>query len=163
MLKLFFTNSILILIIILSNALCLASSDTQTTEEKKLKGPIVITSETLSADNKARTALFKGSVVAKAKEMTIYSDEMLVYYAETTGNIKQIDAGGNVKLLKDDLIVTSAKASYFADEEKVIFDGEPKAVTKNNVVTGSKITYFFKDDRSIVENSRVLLENKKGK
>jgi lipopolysaccharide export system protein LptA len=109
MLRQFFTNSILILVVILSNALCLASSDTQAPEEKKLKGPIVITSETLSADNKARTALFKGSVVAKAKEMTIYSDEMLVYYAETTGNIKQIEAGGNVKLLKDNLVIGKSK------------------------------------------------------
>lgn len=163
MLRQFFTKSFIVLLVILSSSICLASSETQTTEEKKLKGPIVITAETLSADNKAKTALFKGAVVAKAKEMTLYSDEMLVYYAEATGNIKQIEASGNVKLLKDDLLITSAKASYFAEEEKVVFDGEPKAVTKNNVVTGSKITYFLKDDRSIIENSKVLLENKKGK
>lgn len=159
----FFINILLILAVILNSGLCPASSDTQTTEEKKPKGPIVITAETLSADNKAKTALFKGSVVAKSREMTMYSDEMLVHYTETTGNVKQIDSMGNVKLLKDDLIITAAKASYFADEEKVVFDGEPKAVTKNNVVTGSKITYFLKEDRSVVENSRVLLENKKEK
>ncbi len=163
MLRLFSINIILIPAFILNSALCLASSGTQPVEEKKLKGPIIITSATLSADNKARTALFKGTVVAKAKEITLYSDEMLVHYAEGTGNIQQIEATGNVKLLKNDLLITSAKASYFAEEEKVVFDGEPKAVTKNNVVTGSKITYFLKEDRSIVENSKVLLENKKEK
>lgn len=128
-----------------------------------MKGPIVITSETLSADNKSCTALFEGSVVAKTKDMTLYSDRMLVYYAEKTGNVTKIDAEGRVKLVRKDLIVTSKTANYFAEEEKIIFTGEPKAVERGNVVTGTKMTYLMKEDRSIVENSRVLLENKKEK
>ena len=128
-----------------------------------MKGPIVITSETLSADNKSRTALFEGSVVAKTKDMTLYSDRMIVYYAEKTGNVTKIDAEGRVKLVRKDLIVTSKAANYFAEEEKIIFTGEPKAVERGNVVTGTKMTYLMKEDRSIVENSRVLLENKKEK
>lgn len=128
-----------------------------------MKGPIVITSETLSADNKSRTALFEGSVVAKTKDMTLYSDRMLVYYAEKTGNVTKIDAEGRVKLVRKDLIVISKTANYFAEEEKIIFTGEPKAVERGNVVTGTKMTYLMKEDRSIVENSRVLLENKKEK
>ena len=32
--------------------------------------------------------------------MTLYSDRMLVYYAEQTGNVTKIDADGNVKLIK---------------------------------------------------------------
>lgn len=128
-----------------------------------MKGSIVITSETLSADNESRTALFEGSVVAKTKDMTLYSDRMLVYYAEKTGNVTKIDAEGRVKLVRKDLIVTSKTANYFAEEEKIIFTGEPKAVERGNVVTGTKMTYLMKEDRSIVENSRVLLENKKEK
>lgn len=128
-----------------------------------MKGPIVITSETLSADNKSRTALFEGSVVAKTKDMTLYSDRMIVYYAEKTGNVTKIDAEGRVKLVRKDLIVTSKAANYFAEEEKIIFTGEPKAVERGNVVTGTKMTYLMKEDRFIVGNSRVLLENKKEK
>lgn len=134
-------------------------------EEKaeQIKGPIVITSQTLLSDNKARTALFEGSVVAKTENMTLYSDKMLVYYAEGSGNVTKIEAEGRVKLVKKDLVVTSKAANYFADEEKVIFTGEPKAIEKGNIITGTKMTYLMKDDRSFVENSRVLLENKKGK
>ncbi len=134
-------------------------------EEKtsQVRGPIVITSEKLSADNKARTALFEGSVVAKTGEMTLYSDKMLVYYSDQTGNVTRIDAEGKVKLVKKDLVVTSGVAQYFADTDKVIFTVEPSAVEKGNIVTGTKMTYMFKEDRSIVENSRVLLDNKKEK
>lgn len=143
----------------------LAADQAKGGEEKgeQIKGPIVITAQTLSADNKAHTALFEGSVVARTGEMTLYADRMLVYYAEQTGNVTKIDADGNVKLIKKDLVVTSKTAFYFAEEEKAIFTGEPKAVEKGNVVTGTKMTYLMKEDRSFVEGSRVLLENKKGK
>jgi len=140
-----------------------AENKTGEARSGEIKGPIVITSETLSADNKAHTALFEGSVVAKTENMTLYSDRMLVYYAEQTGNVTKIEAEGKVRLVKKDLVVTSKEATYFADEEKAIFTGEPRAVEKGNVITGTKMTHMLKDDRSFVENSRVLLENKKGK
>ncbi|MDI6745229.1 MAG: LptA/OstA family protein [Thermodesulfovibrionales bacterium] len=145
--------------------ICIVLAGSIFAEEKaeQIKGPIVITSQTLLSDNKARTALFEGTVVAKTENMTLYSDKMLVYYAEGTGNVTKIDAEGSVKLVKQDLVVTSKAANYFANEEKIIFTGEPKAVQKGDIITGSKMTYFVKDDRSFVENSRVLLGNKKGK
>lgn len=155
MLRQLFTASIIMLF--------LASWAFSQEKTSPVKGTIVITSEKLSADNKARTALFEGSVVAKTGEMTLYSDRMLVYYSDQTGNVTRIDAEGNVKLVKKDLVVTSHMAQYFADTDKVIFTGEPTAVEKGNIVTGTKMTYMFKEEQSIVENSRVLLENKKEK
>jgi lipopolysaccharide export system protein LptA len=145
--------------------ICIVLAGSVFAEEKteQIKGPIVITSQTLLSDNKARTALFEGSVAAKTENMTLYSDKMLVYYAEGVGNVTKIDAEGTVKLVKKDLVVTSKVANYFADEEKIIFTGEPKAIQKGDIITGTKMTYFMKEDRSFVENSRVLLENKKGK
>jgi len=156
MLRQLFTVSVFISIV-------LAGSIFAEEKTEQIKGPIVVTSQTLLSDNKARTALFEGSVVAKTENMTLYSDKMLVYYAEGSGNVTKIEAEGKVKLVKKDLVVTSKVAKYFAEEEKVIFTGEPKAIEKGNIVTGTKMTYFMKDDRSFVENSRVLLENKKGK
>ncbi|MBI3592426.1 MAG: hypothetical protein HY099_02925 [Nitrospirae bacterium] len=129
-------------------------------QKKSEKVPTIITSQTLTTDNKAKTALFEVNVVAKKGEMTIYSDKMLVYYADEKGssNIKKIDAEGNVKVIKGDRVVTSRFATYFAEpEEHIIFTGDPRASEGENVVTGTKMTYFMKDDRSIVENSKVFL------
>ncbi len=128
-------------------------------EDKLLetKGPIVITSSSLDADNKARTALFEGSVVAKTETMTIFSEKMRVYYAED-GKITKIEAGGGVKLIKGERVITSEEATYFAAEEKVVFTGQPKAVEGTSMVTGTKMIYLMKDDRSIVENSKVFTE-----
>ncbi len=133
-------------------------------QKKPSNEPTVITSQTLTADNKAHTALFEGNVVAKKGEMTQYADKMLVTYSDEKGssNIKQIDSEGNVKLIKGDRVVTSKFATYFAEpEEHIIFTGEPRASEGENVVTGTKMTYFMKDDRSIVENSKVFLAERK--
>ncbi len=126
------------------------------------RGPIVITSANLSADNKAHTALFEGSVTAKTDTMTIYSDKMLVYYSEG-GGVTRIDSEGHVKVITGERVITSAVATYLAEDDKVIFTGEPRATEGGNVVSGTKMIYLIKEDRSIVENSKVFIENKKGK
>jgi lipopolysaccharide export system protein LptA len=140
-------------------AVSMAAGSPAFAQEKLMetKGPVVITSSTLTADNKARTALFEGSVVAKTESMTIFSKKMLVSYTEN-GKITKIEATGDVKVMKGDRVITSDEATYFADEEKVVFTGQPKAVEGPNLVTGTKIIYMMKDDRSLVENSKVFME-----
>ncbi|MCX8030938.1 MAG: hypothetical protein N3A59_05080 [Thermodesulfovibrionales bacterium] len=133
-------------------------------EEKKsnLKEPITITSKTLTADNKAKTAIFEGSVKATKGDITLLANKMIVYYQEgkTTNSIKQIDAEGNVKLIKGNRVVISDYAQYFPEnEERVIFTGNPKATDGENIVIGSKMIFFFKSNKYIVENSKVFLQD----
>ncbi len=133
-------------------------------QRKPANVPTVITARSLAADNKAHTALFEGDVVARKGDMTQYADKMLVTYSEEkgAGNIKQIDSAGNVKLIKGGRVVTSKFATYYAEpEEHIVFTGEPKASEGENVVIGTKMTYFMKDDRSVVENSKVFLTERK--
>jgi lipopolysaccharide export system protein LptA len=130
------------------------------TEKGLLKGPIVITSKTLSADSANNSALFEGSVVATTDEMTLYSDRMMVYYTED-GDIEKIDAIGNIKLVKGKRVLTSKKAVYLAKEGKITFIGEPMAVEGANVITGSKIVYLVDEDRSIVHDSKVYIDQDK--
>ncbi len=131
--------------------------------DKTAKEPTVITSQTLTADNKARTALFEGTVVARKGDMTLFADKMLVTYSdEKAGNsIKTIDADGNVKVVKGDRVITARHATYQTQpDERIVFTGDPRASEGDNVVTGTKMTYFTKDDRSLVENSKVFLVDK---
>lgn len=128
--------------------------------------PTVITSQSLTADNKAKTALFEGSVVARKGDMTFSGDRMLVYYSDDkgSGTVTKIEAEGNVKLVKGDRVITAQSATYFtAPEEKAVFTGEPRASDGENVITGTRMTYFLKDERSLVENSKVFLVDKQRK
>ena len=135
-------------------------------DTKKEQAPTIITSESLTADNKAKTALFTGSVIAKKADTTIYADRMLVYYSEggSGSNIDKIESDGNVKLVRGDRVVTSGKMVYYAGtdktDERAIFTESPRAAEGKNVVTGTKMTYYMKDDRSLVENSKVFVVEK---
>jgi len=131
-------------------------------DDKKEKQPIVITSQSLTADNKENIAIFEGSVVAKSEDLTIYSDKMTVYSDPDGSSIKKLHATGNVKVLKNETTLFADDAMYFNDEEKIIFSGNPKAVQKGNVITGSEIIFYIEDERAIVQKSRVVLQNKKG-
>jgi lipopolysaccharide export system protein LptA len=155
MLKRFFIISIALLVLPALTALAAPKT--------LVKGPITITSATLTADNRAHTALFEKDVIAKTPNMTIYADSMLVFYTEQGGNVTKIEAAGNVKLYKDSRVITAQKATYFADQDKVVFTGEPRAVDGENVVTGSTMTYFIAEDRSYVEHSKVFMKNKESR
>ena len=133
----------------------------QPESQSKIKGPVVITSDMLTADNKTHTALFEKSVIAKTTDMTIYADKMLVYYQEGSGDVTRIDSEGNVKVIKGDRVITSQEATYLADGDKAIFTGDPRAMQGENVVTGKKMTYLMSEDRFLVEDSKVFLTKKK--
>jgi lipopolysaccharide export system protein LptA len=127
------------------------------------KEPVIITSQTLTADNKNNTAVFEGSVLAKSGDIEMYSDKMTVFYSEAEKKIQKIHAVGHVKVHKKERALFSDEAVYLNDnaDEKIIFTGNPKAVEGENVITGKEIIYYIKDDRVVVQGSRVILQNNK--
>jgi len=118
---------------------------------------VVITSEVFTADNRTSTAVFEGSVVATIEDITIHSDRMTIYYNSSRGSIKRIHAAGRVRVHRNGSVIFSDDATYSGDEEKIVFTGRPKLVEGENVVTGTRIIYLLRDDRAIVEGSRVVL------
>lgn len=155
MLKQFIIVSSLILIALYGSAI--AEPVVRKTEKK----PIVITSETLTADSKNNTAVFEGSVVAKTDDITMYSDAMTVFYDNAESKVNKIHAVGNVKVINKSRALFSEDAVYIESEEKIILSGNPKIIEGENVITGRRITFFLKDERAEVEGSRVILQNKK--
>ena len=124
---------------------------------KKIEGPIVITSEKMTADNQAHTTLFERSVVARTKDMVLYANSMLVYSDKDSGDVTRIDATGDVRMIRNKGVVTSTDATYYAEGEKVVFTGSPKAVENGKVITGKKMTYLMNEDRFLVDDSKVFL------
>jgi len=149
-------HNVLIILIV-----CVTASAAAVTDKAEKK-PVVITSQSLTADNKNNTAIFEGSVVATTDDLTIYSDKMTVFYDNSESKIREIIASGNVKVHKKERAIFSDEAVYIENEKKIIFKGHPKAVEGENVITGTQIIFFLDDDRAVVEGSRVILQNKKG-
>lgn len=118
--------------------------------------PINIKSNELSADNKGKTAVFTGKVVAKQGDVTIFCDKMTVYYGNIQGDIDKIEADGNVRIVQTNRTGIGAHAVYESKEGKVtLTGGGPKVMQGADTVTGEVITYFIDDDRSSVTGGRV--------
>ena len=87
---------------------------------------------------------------------------MSVFYDNSENSIDTFHATGNVKVHKNERALFSDKAVYFDADEKIVFTGNPKAIEGNNIISGTKIIFYFKDDRAVVEGSKVILQNKEG-
>lgn len=118
--------------------------------------PITIKSNELSADNKGKTALFTGKVVAKQGDVTIFCDKMTVYYGAVQGDVDKILADGNVRIVQENRTGLAAHAVYESKEGKVtLTGGAPKVMQGADTVSGEVITYFIDEDRSNVTGGRV--------
>jgi lipopolysaccharide export system protein LptA len=120
---------------------------------------IVVTSDSLEVDSQRNTALFTGSVVAKVDSVAIHSDKMRVSYSPAENIVQEIHAIGNVRVLNQGKAIFSEEAKYVRDEEKILLTGNPKVVEGQNTITGTRITYFFREDRAIIDDSKVTLKD----
>ncbi len=115
------------------------------------RAPIDITSDTVEANQKTNTVVFKGNVVAKQEDTTLYANMVTVFYDEKTKKLKEIVATGNVKVVQLEKRATSQKATFDQDKNKVILDGDAVVREGANVIRGERITFYVDEERSVVE------------
>jgi lipopolysaccharide export system protein LptA len=113
------------------------------------RAPIDITSDTVEGDQKTNTVTFKGNVVAKQEDTTLYANTLIITYDQNTKKLKEIVAIGNVKVVQLDRRATGQKATFDQDKNKVILDGEAVVREGTNV-----ITYYVEEERSVVEGRK---------
>jgi lipopolysaccharide export system protein LptA len=125
----------------------------------KLDQPVNISSDSLEYSNKDNTAIFRGNVVARQGNMSMFADQMEATYAGKSGEknekggIKELAATGNVKIIQGDRIATGQKIVFYGDEQKIVATGNPRVWQGDNVIVGNKITVYLKQDRSVVEGT----------
>ncbi|MFO7832321.1 MAG: lipopolysaccharide transport periplasmic protein LptA [Desulfuromonadaceae bacterium] len=128
--------------------------------------PVDITSDSLDVDDKRGVFVFRGDVVAKQDNATIYSDRLSVFYtsppttkddtdpADTQDrSIEKIVALGSVRIVQEGRIATGEHAEYLYTEGSVILTGSPKVMQGDNTIAGEKITVYLDGASSTVEGS----------
>jgi lipopolysaccharide export system protein LptA len=116
--------------------------------------PIDITSDTVEADQKKNTVTFKGDVVAKQEETTLYANTLVIHYDPDTKKLKEIMAVGNVKLVQLERRASSHKATFQQNENRVVLDGEAVVREGENVIRGERIIFYVDEEKSIVEGGK---------
>ena len=71
--------------------------------------------------------------------------------AMKTGDLDRIVAEKNVRFRMDTKSGTAQKATWLADKEELVLEGNPVLLDGRNSVTGKRIRYFVRENRSEVE------------
>ncbi|MFP3868337.1 MAG: LptA/OstA family protein [Desulfobacteraceae bacterium] len=142
--------------------------------------PLNITAARLEADHPSQQITFIGQVVARYKDMILYSDVLKIFYqtrekssapAVQAGSekstapegspldavgiekISKIEAQGHVRLVQEDKVATGEKAIYYKPEEKVVLLGNPLLWQGENSLKGDKVTFYLKENKAVVEGA----------
>jgi len=120
------------------------------TKEAKLvdkSQPIDITSDKVEAYWKENLIIFKGNVIARQKDMVIYSDSLEAVVIEDGKGIERVIAGGNVKIQQGLRVANCQKAVFYNLDQKVVLTGEPKVSEGENIVSGDEIIFDIEKNR----------------
>lgn len=114
--------------------------------------PITVKSNEMTADNKGKTAIFSGKVVAKQGDITIYSDKLIVNYADKKGEVEKVEAVGHVKIVQQNRTGFADQAVYDSRNGRIVLTGTPRVLQGGDSISGKMITYYVDDDKSDVSS-----------
>ncbi len=114
--------------------------------------PITVKSNEMSADNKGKTAIFSGKVVAKQGDVTIFSDKLVVSYADKDKEVEKVEALGNVRIVQQNRTGFADQAVYDSRNGRIVLTGSPRVVQGGDSITGKVITYYVDDEKSDVSS-----------
>lgn len=114
--------------------------------------PISVKANEMTADNKGKTAVFSGKVVAKQGDITIFSDKLVVGYADKNGDVEKVEAVGNVRIVQQNRTGFAGQAVYDSRSGRIVLTGNPRVVQGGDSISGKVITYYLDDDKSEVSS-----------
>lgn len=123
------------------------------------RGPINISSDTLSLDYKGKTVLFSGHVHAIQANggQQLTCERLKVIYGKDFNDLREMIADGNVRMSQGTRWVTGDHAVMNQTRRTVILTGSPVVHDGTDQITGSKITVHMDSGKSVVENARALI------
>ncbi|MFH1027477.1 MAG: lipopolysaccharide transport periplasmic protein LptA [Pseudomonadota bacterium] len=142
--------SLMVLVFMLLASVALAAPADKSSRKDRSNLPITIKSNELTADNKGKTAVFTGKVVAKQGDISIFADKITVNYADKKGDVEKIEASGNVRIVQQNKTGTAAQAVYDSRDGRITLTGNPRVMQGGDSISGKTITYYVDDDKSVV-------------
>jgi lipopolysaccharide export system protein LptA len=112
--------------------------------------PITVKSNEMTADNKGKKAIFSGKVIAKQGDVTIYSDKLIVSYADISGEVDKVEAIGSVRIIQQNRTGFAEQAVYDSHNGRIVLSGAPRVEQGGDRISGKVITYYLDDEKSDV-------------
>lgn len=136
--------------------------------------PMAITSRSMTVKNLDQRVVFDQDVTITKGDMDLSADRVEIVLSRPADpraggqafagaavmseeNIERIEADGRVKVVQGNKTATADHAVYHRAQETIVLTGRPESWEEGVRIQGSKITILLKEQRSIVEESRVVI------
>ncbi len=136
-------------------------------------GRFSISSNKMTIRSLENRVIFEGDVKIDRDDLQMTAERVQVYFEGPPPNgsfpalgdhssISRIEAQGNVQIRQGERRARSERAVFDQKNEKIILMGSAEAWGKDYRIRGSRMTFFLKEDRGVVEGSRMTIIPKKG-
>lgn len=113
--------------------------------------PIKIVSDRLEADDLAKKIKFIGHVVVRRGDVSLYAQEVLVTYLQGRGDVEEIIARGEVRIIEKDRIATADRATLYQKEGKIVLNGSARLLQGKDSIEGEEIIVLLNEEKSIIK------------
>tara|TARA_Y200000002_G_scaffold372437_1_gene370215 strand:+ start:1058 stop:1513 length:456 start_codon:yes stop_codon:yes gene_type:complete len=135
MLKNFFIGLLFILLISTANA-------------KQIK----IISDKLEVIRVENVSIFSGNVYAMEENLEIWAEKLIMTSSKEENELKEINAQGNVKIVRDELSISGDKARYDPILNKLFVFGKVEVLQNQSIVLCDKIIVDLENSSSIMSS-----------
>ena len=127
---------------------------------------INIISDKLEIIRAENISIFSGNVYAKEDNLEIWSEKLIMISNKDESEIKEINAHGRVKIVREDLSINGDRARYDPIQNKLFVFGKVEVLENQSIVLCDKIVMDLENSSSIMSsdsNKRVeaLIINEK--
>jgi lipopolysaccharide export system protein LptA len=109
--------------------------------------PIDIISDQVETYTKENRMIFRGSVIARQKDITIYADSIEARMVSEGKGIERVIASGNVKVQQGPRVANCQRAVFHNPEQKVLLSGDPRIWEGENMISGEEIVFDIAQNR----------------
>jgi outer membrane protein assembly factor BamD len=109
--------------------------------------PVDITSDQVETYTRENRVIFKGSVIARQRDIAIYADSIEAIMVNEGKGIERVIAIGNVKVQQGPRVANCQRAVFHNPEQKVFLTGDPKVWEGENMVSGEEIIFDITQNR----------------
>ena len=132
--------------------------------------PVDVTADSMEYSADKNTVVFHGSVEAIRGDFKMWSDKLTLVLkgkgnkdekptkksnsmANAAGDLDRVIAEKNVRFQNGLQHGTSDKATFFAQKNILVLEGDPVLHDGDNSIRGNVIRYFLNENRSVIEGS----------
>ena len=127
---------------------------------------IKIISDKLEIIRAENISIFSGNVYAVEDNLSIWSEKLIMTSSKDEKEVKEINAHGNVKIVREELSINGDNARYDPIQNKLFVFGEVEVLQNQSTILCDKIIVDLENSSSIMSsdsNKRVeaLIINEK--